>query len=86
MINTVRRGLLFVRARWRWVRGCCPRCNRNIYAAFRYVMTNDPNCPVCKNHIEADGNMWNRYQAQAPSANRNGATATVQDGSCPRGK
>jgi hypothetical protein len=37
----------FFRARWRWVWGYCPRCNRNLQAAFPNHVANAPNCPIC---------------------------------------
>jgi hypothetical protein len=34
MSNSFGKPLMYLRDRWRWVRGRCPLCNRNLYAAF----------------------------------------------------
>lgn len=54
---------VFLRGRWRWLRGRCPWCNRNLYSAFPYYMAAYPNCPVCKNETETDSRMWRQYRA-----------------------
>lgn len=63
MRRLVEEGLLFLQARWRWIRGRCPRCNRNLYAVFPYFMANDPHCPVCKDETETDLRMWHKHQS-----------------------
>ena len=55
--------LLFLRDRWRWVRGRCPRCNRNLYATFPYSLTHYPECPVCKDKTGTDLRMWHTHRA-----------------------
>jgi len=51
-----------LRARWRWVRGRCPRCNRNLYATFPYYMAAYPDCPVCKDETETDVRVWRKHR------------------------
>src|SRR5581483_4962471 len=53
---------MHVRARWRWVRGRCPRCNHNLSARFASYMTAYPNCPVCKDKTATDGHVWDAYR------------------------
>ena len=65
MLNSFAKLSVFLRGRWRWVRGRCPLCNRNLYAAFPYYMTAYPNCPVCKNETATDLRMWHHYRALA---------------------
>jgi hypothetical protein len=71
MFPSIPRCWKFVRARWRWGRGHCPRCNRNLYAAFPYYMANDPDCPVCKGETATDLRMWRKHRtlvtAKAPA-------------------
>jgi hypothetical protein len=62
MTNNLAKLLMFMRDRWRWVRGRCPLCNRNLYAAFPYYMTAYPNCPVCKDETETDLRMWRKHR------------------------
>ena len=48
MFNSVVHVWTFLRARWRWAHGHCPRCNRALYATLPSHGAADPNCPVCK--------------------------------------
>ena len=75
MLNVAARALTFIRARWRWTRGRCPRCSRNLYAAFPYFMADDPHCPVCKEETRTDLRMWHRYRASV-TARRPDVAAT----------
>jgi hypothetical protein len=59
----------FLRARWRWSRGRCPRCARNLYAPFPYYMADDPDCPVCKDETRTDLRMWHQYRTLAAAGN-----------------
>jgi hypothetical protein len=43
MSNSFGKPLMYLRDRWRWVRGRCPLCNRNLYAAFHYYMADQLN-------------------------------------------
>ncbi|HLJ93123.1 MAG TPA: hypothetical protein VKU02_08020 [Gemmataceae bacterium] len=63
MLTSPRKLLLLLRDRWRWVRGRCPRCNRNLYATFSYYLTHDPECPVCKDQTGTDLRMWHTHRA-----------------------
>jgi hypothetical protein len=63
MLRLLKQGLMLVRARWRWFRGRCPLCNRNVYATFPYYMADYPNCPVCKDETETDLRMWHKHRA-----------------------
>lgn len=69
--------LTFLRARWRWARGRCPLCNRNLYTGFAYYMADYPNCPVCRDETETDLSMWHKYRTLG-SAERLGAV-TVRE-------
>jgi hypothetical protein len=62
--------LMFLRDRWRWVHGRCPRCDRNLYATFPYYMADYPNCPVCKNETETDLSMWNKHRTLGTAERR----------------
>jgi hypothetical protein len=62
MLNVARSAFTLIRARWRWARGRCPRCNRNLYAQFPYYMANDPHCPVCEGESQTDLRMWHEYR------------------------
>ncbi len=62
MANGFGKTLMYLRDRWRWVRGRCPLCNRNLYAAFPYYMADYPNCPVCKDETETDLRIWHKYR------------------------
>lgn len=44
---------LFLRGRWRWARGHCPRCNHNLHAVFPSYMADYPDCPCLQ---ERNGN------------------------------
>lgn len=55
--------LALVRARWRWIRGRCPRCNRYVNAPFRHLMTAYADCIVCKDAHECDLHMWHMYRS-----------------------
>jgi hypothetical protein len=63
MASFCARVLTFLRARWRWARGRCPRCNRNLYATFPYYTADYPHCPVCKDETETDLRVWHYYRA-----------------------
>lgn len=63
MISFVANAFRFLRARWRWVRGRCPLCTRNLYATFPYYMADYPNCPVCKGETQTDLRLWHKYGA-----------------------
>lgn len=69
MTNSFGNTLMYLRDRWRWLRGRCPLCNRNLYAVFPYYMSDYPNCPICKNETETDLRMWHKYRTLG-SANR----------------
>ena len=63
MFTSIKEASVFLRARWRWVRGRCPLCNRNVHAAFSYYMADFPSCPVCTDETEADLRLWHQYRA-----------------------
>jgi hypothetical protein len=63
MSDSFEKLLMFLRARWRWVRGRCPECNRNVYSTFPYYMADHPNCPVCKDETITDLRMWHNHRA-----------------------
>jgi len=63
MSNSFGKPLLFLRDRWRWVHGRCPRCNRNLHATFPYYMADYPDCPVCKHETQTDLRMWHKHRA-----------------------
>jgi hypothetical protein len=65
MLNSFEKLFLFLRARWRWGHGRCPRCNRNLYAAFPTYMADYPNCPVCKDETETDLRVWHKHRTLA---------------------
>jgi uncharacterized protein (DUF983 family) len=73
MFDSLQNLLTISRARWRWVRGRCPRCNRNLYALFAYYMADDPDCPVCKDEITTDLRMWHKYRTLSAANGRAGA-------------
>lgn len=60
--------LVLLRARWRWIRGRCPRCSRYLNAPFRYSVTAYPNCVVCKDEHECDLHMWHVYRSWRASS------------------
>jgi hypothetical protein len=72
MFSSLANGLRFLRGRWRWIRGRCPLCNRNLYAVFAYYMADYPNCPVCQTKTAADARLWRKYRnlvtVQTPTA------------------
>jgi hypothetical protein len=57
------RVLTFMRARWRWARGRCPRCNRDLDASRPNHMASDPPCPVCRDETQMDLRVWHQYRA-----------------------
>ncbi len=76
MSSVVGRVLTFLRARWRWLRGHCPLCGRHLYATFPYYMTDNPNCPVCKDEVATDLRLWHSYRALGGAPGRPVAAAT----------
>jgi len=62
MSNNFGNLLMYLRDRWRWVRGRCPLCNRNLYAVVPYYMADYPNCAVCKDETETDLRMWHKHR------------------------
>jgi hypothetical protein len=62
LFKPIKEFLMFLRARWRWGRGRCPLCGRNVYASFSYYMAAYPNCPVCKDETQTDLLMWYKYR------------------------
>jgi hypothetical protein len=66
MTNSFGKLLMDLRDRWRWVRGRCPLCNRNLYAVFPSYMADYPNCPVCTNETKNDLLMWHKHRALGP--------------------
>ena len=48
-------------ARWRWNRGRCPVCNRNLFASIPYYKAAYPLC-FCRGETQSDGRFWNKYQ------------------------
>ena len=79
MRNLVVRMFTFLRARWRWTRGRCPRCSRNLYAPFPCYMADDPHCPVCKDEARADLRMWHQYRALGTAARPEAVTGSRLD-------
>jgi hypothetical protein len=79
MFNAVARSFMFLRARWRWVRGHCPRCNRTLYARFSHPMAGNADCPVCKDETETELRMglWGGL-AEFPAE-----AGVVSDPDCP---
>jgi hypothetical protein len=63
MSHSFGKPLMFLRDRWRWIHGRCPRCNRNLYATFPHYMTDYPNCSVCKDETRTDLRMWHTHRA-----------------------
>ena len=68
MFQAFEQVFVLVRARWRWARGRCPRCNRHLHASFSYYMAAYPNCPVCKDEGVADLPMWRKHRALGMAA------------------
>ena len=62
MFNWFPKLFMLLRARWRWVRGRCPLCTRNLYSTFPYYMADYPDCPVCKDETETDSRMWHKHR------------------------
>ncbi len=65
MLNFFEKSMRFLRARWRWTRGRCPRCNRHLYAALPSAMAGDANCPVRKGETATDLRMWHNHSTLA---------------------
>jgi hypothetical protein len=63
MSSSIARALKFMRARWRWMRGRCPRCDRDLYGAFPYCMGDDPHCFVCQDETQLDLRVWHKYRS-----------------------
>jgi len=79
MRNVVVRMFTFLRARWRWTRGRCPRCSRNLSASFPYYMADDPHCPVCEDETRTDLRMWHQYRALGTGARPETVTGSRVD-------
>jgi hypothetical protein len=54
MFNPVTQMVMFLRARWRWARGRCSLCNRQLYAASPYFVADHPSCAVCQDATESE--------------------------------
>jgi hypothetical protein len=67
MLTMGRTALRFLRARWWWVQGHCPRCNRDLYATPSRRASSDPNCPVCTDETESDLRVWHAYRRSGPA-------------------
>jgi len=80
MARILKASVAFLRARWRWVRGRCPRCNRNLYAAFAYYMADDPDCPVCRGKTETDLRVWRAYRASATADRKSPVAVATHNG------
>jgi hypothetical protein len=63
MLNSFAKLFMLLRARWRWVHGRCPLCNRNLKATFPYYMAAYPNCPVCKDETHPDLRLWHKHRS-----------------------
>jgi hypothetical protein len=81
MMTLCKASLRFLRARWRWTRGRCPRCRRDLYATPTRRVTSDPCCPVCQYETETDLRVWHAYRRWGPAA----APAAPAEGN-PRGR
>jgi hypothetical protein len=79
MLNSLGKLARFFRARWRWMWGYCPRCNRNLHAAFPNHRAGHPNCPVCKDETESDLRVWHKYRSLSADP-----TPLVAEGTRPR--
>ena len=84
MLNALGQSLMLLRARWRWVRGCCPHCNRYLYAPFLYYMADYPNCPVCKDETENDLCLWHKYRTLGTTKREQTKRPRQQDETEPR--
>jgi hypothetical protein len=62
MLTMCRTALRFLQARWRWVRGRCPRCNRDFHATPIRQVASEPLCLVCKDETTADLRVWHAYR------------------------
>ena len=67
MLTTFWTSLTFLRARWRWIRGRCPRCNRDLYDTPTRRAASEPNCPVCKDETQTDLRVWHAYSRFGPA-------------------
>jgi hypothetical protein len=67
MTSRILKPMMFLRDRWRWVFGRCPRCSRDLYSAFPYYMADEPNCPVCKGETKTSLSMWRRHRTSGPA-------------------
>jgi len=67
MLTMCGTALRFLQARWRWVRGRCPRCNRDFYATPISRAASEPPCLVCKDETKADLRVWHAYRRSGPA-------------------
>jgi hypothetical protein len=70
MVDFCEQLLLSLRARWRWGRGRCPRCNRKLYATFASYVADYPNCLVCKNETAIAWRVWHKHREFASAQRR----------------
>lgn len=54
MFNAVGKSFSFVRARWRWVHGRCPLCNRDLFASSPSPTAGSARCRACQDTTPAD--------------------------------
>jgi len=67
MLTLLKTSVRFVRARWRWTRGRCPSCNRDLGAMLTHRVSSSPDCLVCKDETEADLRVWHAYRRSGPA-------------------
>jgi hypothetical protein len=73
--------LMLLRDRWRWARGRCPLCNRNLYSAFPYYMSDHPNCPAYKNDTGPDLSIRNKHRTSGIAKRGDVVARTIMCGS-----
>jgi hypothetical protein len=68
MLTLLKTSARFLRARWRWTQGRCPRCNRDLGDAPTRRAAGGPICLVCKDETEADLRVWHAYRRSGPAS------------------
>lgn len=52
---------LLTRGRWRWIRGRCPACNRELRAHVR-PSAGAAACAICADETQMDLRVWHNYR------------------------
>jgi hypothetical protein len=57
-----------IRGRWRWMRGRCPACNRELRASSSKMGKRVATCAICMDETQMDLRVWHNFRRSLAGA------------------